>query len=68
MKKNMGRNDRLLRVGIVAVISTLYLTDVIGGTLATVLLALSGISLLTALAGFCPLYVPFGYSTCRSGK
>jgi hypothetical protein len=68
MKKNMGRNDRLLRVGIVAVISTLYLTDVIGGTLGTVLMVLSGISLLTAVAGFCPLYVPFGLNTCRSGR
>jgi hypothetical protein len=65
MKKNMGRNDRLLRVLIVSIIIVLYLTDVVGGTLGTVLLALSGASLLTALLGFCPLYVPFGFSTCR---
>lgn len=65
MKKNMGRNDRLLRVLIVSVIVVLYLTDVVGGTLGTVLLALSGVSLLTALLGFCPLYLPFGFSTCR---
>ncbi|NDC78575.1 MAG: DUF2892 domain-containing protein [Chitinophagia bacterium] len=65
MKKNMGRNDRLLRVLIVTVILVLYFTDVVGGTLGTVLLALSGASLLTALLGFCPLYVPFGFSTCR---
>jgi hypothetical protein len=37
----------------------------VGGTLGTVLLALSGVSLLTALLGFCPLYLPFGFSTCR---
>jgi hypothetical protein len=65
MKPNMGRNDRLLRVLIVSVIVVLYLTDVVGGTLGTVLLALSGVSLLTALLGFCPLYLPFGFSTCR---
>ena len=65
MKTNMGRNDRLLRVLIVSVIVVLYLTDVVGGTLGTVLLALSGVSLLTALLGFCPLYLPFGFSTCR---
>lgn len=65
MKKNMSRNDRLLRVLIVSVVAVLYLTGVIGGTLGTVLLALSGASLLTALLGFCPLYVPFGFSTCR---
>jgi hypothetical protein len=65
MKPNMGRNDRLLRVLIVSVIVVLYLTEVVGGTLGTVLLALSGASLLTALLGFCPLYLPFGFSTCR---
>jgi len=65
MKPNMGRNDRLLRVLIVSVSVVLYLTDVVGGTLGTVLLALSGVSLLTALLGFCPLYLPFGFSTCR---
>jgi hypothetical protein len=65
MNKNMGRNDRLLRLLIVSVIAVLYLTDVVGGTLGKVLLALSGASLMTALVGFCPLYVPFGFNTCR---
>lgn len=64
----MGRNDRLLRVVVVATISTLYLTGVLSGTLGAVLLGLSGISLLTAVVGVCPLYLPFGYSTCRREK
>lgn len=65
MKKNMSRNDRLLRVVIVSLVAILYLTGVVGGTLGALLLGFSGASLLTALLGFCPLYVPFGFSTCR---
>ena len=65
MKKNMGSADRIIRVIIAAVIAVLFLTNVIGGTLGIVLLALAGIFLLTSLVNFCPLYAPFGISTCK---
>ncbi|MEM6523831.1 MAG: DUF2892 domain-containing protein [Bacteroidota bacterium] len=65
MKKNMGSADKIVRVIIAAVISVLFLTNVISGTLGIVLLALAGIFVLTSMVSFCPLYAPFGLSTCK---
>jgi hypothetical protein len=65
MKKNMGGADRVIRVIIAAIIAVLYFTKVIPGTLGIVLLALAGIFVLTSLISFCPLYAPFGISTCK---
>ncbi len=66
MKKNMGSADRLIRVLIAAVIAVLYFTNVISGTLGIVLLVLAGVFVLTSLVSFCPLYAPFGLSTCKT--
>ena len=65
MKKNMGGADRVIRIIIAVVIAGLYFTGKITGTLGTVLLAVAGIFTLTALVGTCPLYLPFGISTCK---
>ncbi|KAB8152951.1 DUF2892 domain-containing protein [Kordia sp. TARA_039_SRF] len=64
MKKNMGAADRIIRVIIAAIVATLYFTDTITGTLGIVLLVLAGIFVLTSFISFCPLYAPFGISTC----
>jgi hypothetical protein len=64
MKKNMGSTDRVIRFIIAAVIAVLYLTNVISGTLGLILLILAGVFVLTSFIGFCPLYAPFGLSTC----
>jgi hypothetical protein len=64
MKKNLSSADRLIRVIIAAVIATLYLTNVISGTLGLVLLILAGVFVATSLISFCPLYAIFGISTC----
>lgn len=64
MKTNMGTLDRILRVVVAVVIAILYFTGTISGTLGYVLLALGGIFLLTSVISFCPLYLPFGISTC----
>lgn len=64
MKKNMGSTDKIIRIIIAAVIAVLYFTDVITGTLGMVLLVLAGVFVLTSLISFCPLYAPFGLSTC----
>jgi len=65
MKKNMGNADRIIRVIIAVIIAALYFTNVISGTLGIVLLVLAGIFVLTSLMSFCPLYAPFGLSTCK---
>ena len=66
MKKNMGRNDKLIRVGVAAIIAILYLNNVITGTLGFILLGMAGVFLLTSLVGFCPLYTVFGFSSCKT--
>ena len=63
MKKNMGTVDRVLRILIAAAIIALYFMHAISGTLAIVLLVVSGIFILTSFISFCPLYLPFGIST-----
>ena len=63
MKTNMGIIDRTVRILIAVAVVTLYFTNIISGTLAIVLLVLSGVFLLTSIIGFCPLYLPFGLST-----
>lgn len=64
MKKNMGSADRIIRFVIAAIIATLYFTGIIGGTLGIVLLVLAAVFVLTSFISFCPLYAPFGISTC----
>lgn len=63
MKSNMGSPDRIVRTIIAVAIAALYFTNVITGTLGIVLLAASGIFLLTSLISFCPMYPLFGLST-----
>ena len=68
MKANMSRTDRILRIGIAALIAILYFSDIIIGTDGIVLLVVAGIFLLTSIVRFCPLYAIFGLSTCQTGK
>ena len=55
MKKNMGGLDRIIRIGIAALVGVLYFTGTIQGTFAYVLLALSGIFVVTTFFSFCRL-------------
>ena len=64
MKKNMGTADKIIRLIIAAIIVTLYFAEMITGTVAIVLLVLSGIFVLTSFISFCPLYTLFGIKTC----
>lgn len=66
MKKNMGVTDRLIRVIIAIVVTILFFTEAITGVLGIILLVLSGIFVLTSIISFCPLYAPFGISTCKT--
>jgi hypothetical protein len=63
MKRNMGTIDRVIRILIALVVVVLYFTNLISGTLAIILLILSGIFILTSIVSFCPLYFPFGINT-----
>lgn len=64
----MGTADRIIRVIIAAIIAGLFFGNVITGTLGIILLVLAGVFLLTSVVSFCPLYAPFGISTCKTKK
>lgn len=66
MKKNMGSADKIIRLIIAAIVGILYFTNVLTGTIAIVALVLAGVFVLTSLISFCPLYAPFGLSTCAT--
>ena len=68
MKRNMGNADRIIRVIIAAVLILLYLNGTLSGTLGIVMLVLSGVFILTSVVSFCPIYAPFGISTCPMKK
>jgi Protein of unknown function (DUF2892) len=63
MKPNMGSADRIVRIVVALIVVALYFMNQISGTTAIVLLILSGIFILTSFISFCPLYLPFGFST-----
>jgi len=66
MKKNMGTADKSIRILVAAIIGVLYYMGTISGTLGIVLLVLAGVFVLTSFISFCPLYAPFGITTCAA--
>lgn len=64
MKKNMGGTDRLVRSLAAIAFIILYATGVVSGVWGITMLVFAGIFLLTSILSFCPLYLPFGLSTC----
>lgn len=68
MKKNMGSTDRMIRVIFAMVVSILFFTHTITGTIGWILLVLAGVFLATSFISFCPLYVPLGINTCKTEK
>ncbi|MBK6338636.1 MAG: DUF2892 domain-containing protein [Bacteroidetes bacterium] len=63
MKANMGSADKALRILVAAIIAGLYFFDIISGNVALVLGVLACVFVLTSFLSFCPLYLPFGFST-----
>ncbi|WP_133607369.1 YgaP family membrane protein [Aquabacterium commune] len=61
MKSNVGGIDRVVRIGAGLTLVALAATGVVGvwGWLGLVPLA-------TGLSGWCPAYLPFGLSTCKT--
>jgi hypothetical protein len=64
MKKNMGNIDRIIRIIFAVIFAALYFSGTVTGTIGIILLILGGVFVLTSMISFCPLYVPFGLSTC----
>lgn len=59
MKKNMGTVDRTARliVGIIVILLGIVFKSWLG--------IIGIIPVSTALTGFCPVYIPFGISSCK---
>lgn len=67
--KNVGPTDRIIRIGLSALLAGvgLYFKD-LSITFAIGLAVISLVLLITALISSCPLYLPFGISTRRIKK
>ena len=59
----MGTLDRSIRILAAAIVIGLYFAQQISGIAAIILLVLAGIFIITSFVSFCPLYLPFGFST-----
>lgn len=59
----MGSADKALRILVAVIIAGLYFFNIISGNVAIVLGILALVFVLTSFLSFCPLYLPFGFST-----
>ncbi|MDX9993425.1 MAG: DUF2892 domain-containing protein [Anaerolineales bacterium] len=60
---NMGQTDRIIRTVVAIIFAGLNLFGVVTGTLSVILWIFVAVLLVTSAIGFCPLYVPFKFST-----
>jgi hypothetical protein len=65
MKGNMGIADRVARGVLAAAVAVLYFAHQLSPVASVVLGILAVIFLVTAIVGFCPLYLLIGLSTRR---
>jgi hypothetical protein len=65
MKPNMGTTDKIIRIAVAALVTILYFTNVITGTLGIVLLVFAAVFVLTSLISFCPIYPILGMNTSK---
>jgi len=63
MKKNIGNTDKVIRV--IASLLVIVLAFNLEAPFSYILLGVAGILLVTILIGTCPLYLPFGFNTCK---
>lgn len=65
LNKNMGITDRAVRIIAAILFGYLYFSGIVTGALGIILLVLGIIFILTSLVSFCPLYLPFKFSTVK---
>lgn len=64
----MGSTDRIIRVVLAVLFFYLGFSGTVAGTAGVVLMVLGAVFVLTATVSFCPLYMIFGASTCKTGN
>ena len=65
LNKNMGSIDKVVRILAAIIFVYLYFSGTVTGVLGIILLAFAVIFILTSLISFCPLYLPFKFSTVK---
>ncbi|MCF7982918.1 MAG: DUF2892 domain-containing protein [Thiohalocapsa sp.] len=65
MQKNIGTNDRLLRVAIAVVLIAMIAAGWLSPLWTTIAAIVALALLVTSALSFCPSYLPFNLSTCR---
>jgi hypothetical protein len=65
MKRNIGTNDRIIRLLMAALITILYFTNAIPESLTVAIFVIAVCFVLTALISVCPIYATFGIDTCE---
>lgn len=66
MKQNMGLIDRIIRAVVAVLLLALSLNGGLNGLAGTIGIIIAVILILTAAVGFCPLYLPFKFSTKKN--
>ena len=66
MNRNLSNMDRIIRVVVAALFAYLYFAGIVTGGLGIVLLVLAGVFVVTAIAGYCPLYAAFKFRTLKN--
>lgn len=64
MRHNMGKADRLIRLLVAVVLTSLFFADVLNGIWGYLAIGISVIFAATSFIGFCPLYTLVGFNTC----
>lgn len=62
----MGTSDRIIRIALAILFSTMYFTETVTGVLSYVFLAVGAIFIFTSVIGFCPVYTALGMKTCKT--
>jgi Protein of unknown function (DUF2892) len=63
--KNAGGADRIVRLLLGTTVLAVAISPALEGTTKLVALLLGAVFVGTAVLGSCPLYLPFGISTCK---
>ncbi len=65
MKKNLNQIDRLTRILVSLIVGVLFISGIIKGIIATVLILMALIWVLTSCFSYCPMYRVLGISTIK---
>jgi len=68
MVKNMGKEDKVIRIVLALVIGLLILTGQLVGWGAVILGILAVVFIGTSVVGTCPIYIPFNISTLKKSE